>query len=204
MPSATPIVFWPCVPSSVPHEPAVPHPHNEPAGGGARSHPPSSDAAGQRWMAPRNGMAPVDGPQAVLIPIGGPVPLASTRAPGRARAARASSPCASLPADPAPAGCARRPSRDPNNALAAGQPRRRTACAWRTRRPSPRARERTGSGDHDRRTREIKQEIAQTREEMSETIEAIQERLSPSNIVSHASETVRDASAAHVARCSIS
>jgi len=56
----------------------------------------------------------------------------------------------------------------------------------------------TGSDDTDRRTREIRQEIAQTREEMSETIEAIQDRLSPGNIVSHASETVRDAASRKV------
>jgi hypothetical protein len=47
--------------------------------------------------------------------------------------------------------------------------------------------------DTDRRTREIRAEIAQTREEMSETIEAIQDRLTPAHLVEQAKETVRDA-----------
>jgi ElaB/YqjD/DUF883 family membrane-anchored ribosome-binding protein len=42
------------------------------------------------------------------------------------------------------------------------------------------------------RTREIRSEIDQTRADMSETIDAIQERLRPGNIVSHATESVRD------------
>ena len=47
--------------------------------------------------------------------------------------------------------------------------------------------------DSDARTQEIREEIAQTRIEMSETIEAIQERLTPANLVAQASETVRNA-----------
>lgn len=43
------------------------------------------------------------------------------------------------------------------------------------------------------RTQEIREEIAQTRMEMSETIEAIEERLKPSNLVAQAGETVRNA-----------
>ena len=43
----------------------------------------------------------------------------------------------------------------------------------------------------ERRTQEIRQEIEQTREEMSETIEAIQEKLRPGNIVSAATERVK-------------
>lgn len=43
------------------------------------------------------------------------------------------------------------------------------------------------------RTREIRQEIAQTRVDMSETIEAIQEKLTPSHLVAQAGETVRHA-----------
>jgi hypothetical protein len=43
------------------------------------------------------------------------------------------------------------------------------------------------------RTQEIREEIAQTRIEMSETIEAIEERLRPSNLVAQAGETVRNA-----------
>jgi hypothetical protein len=45
----------------------------------------------------------------------------------------------------------------------------------------------------DERARELRVEIAETRGEMSETIEAIQERLTPSNIVANAKETVRNA-----------
>jgi hypothetical protein len=47
--------------------------------------------------------------------------------------------------------------------------------------------------DTDARTLEIREEIAQTRVEMSETIEAIQERLTPSHLVAQAGETVRNA-----------
>src|SRR3954471_2230967 len=56
----------------------------------------------------------------------------------------------------------------------------------------------TGTGgayddNPDVRTREIREEIAQTRVEMSETIEAIQERLTPGNLAAQAGETVRNA-----------
>ena len=47
--------------------------------------------------------------------------------------------------------------------------------------------------DTNRRTKEIRAEIEHTREEMSETIEAIQERLQPGNIVAGATERVRAA-----------
>ena len=43
------------------------------------------------------------------------------------------------------------------------------------------------------RTRELQAEISDTREEMSETIEAIQARLKPSNIVSNATDAVKTA-----------
>jgi len=43
------------------------------------------------------------------------------------------------------------------------------------------------------RTTEIRAEIEQTREEMSETVNAIQERLRPSNIAANAADTVREA-----------
>lgn len=43
------------------------------------------------------------------------------------------------------------------------------------------------------RARELREEIAETRGEMSETIEAIQERLSPSSIVANARDSVRNA-----------
>lgn len=45
----------------------------------------------------------------------------------------------------------------------------------------------------DRRTREIQQEIAETREEMSETIDALQEKLRPANMVAAATERVKTA-----------
>ncbi len=45
----------------------------------------------------------------------------------------------------------------------------------------------------DERARELRVEIAETRGEMSETIEAIQDRLKPSNVVANAKESVRNA-----------
>jgi hypothetical protein len=45
----------------------------------------------------------------------------------------------------------------------------------------------------DERARELRAEIADTRVEMTETIEAIQDRLKPGNIVANASESVRNA-----------
>jgi hypothetical protein len=45
----------------------------------------------------------------------------------------------------------------------------------------------------EQRTREIRAEIAQTREEMSETVNAIQDRLSPRNIASNAADSVKQA-----------
>jgi ElaB/YqjD/DUF883 family membrane-anchored ribosome-binding protein len=47
--------------------------------------------------------------------------------------------------------------------------------------------------DTTRRTREIRSEIDRTRTEISGTIDAIQDRLSPRNVVSRAAENVRDA-----------
>lgn len=55
------------------------------------------------------------------------------------------------------------------------------------------------SGDADlddessRRARELEKEIAETRAEMSETIEAIQEKLRPANLMSEATEKVKSA-----------
>ncbi len=43
------------------------------------------------------------------------------------------------------------------------------------------------------RAREIREEIAQTRDDMSETIEAIQDRLKPSTVVANATERVKSA-----------
>jgi hypothetical protein len=52
--------------------------------------------------------------------------------------------------------------------------------------------------DTTRRTREIRAEIEQTREEMSETIDAIQEKLRPGNIVSEATDRVKNATTERV------
>jgi hypothetical protein len=60
----------------------------------------------------------------------------------------------------------------------------------------------SGDTDLDRetemRTREIQAEIADTREELSETVEAIQEKLRPSNIVSEGTEAVKTAATERV------
>ena len=45
----------------------------------------------------------------------------------------------------------------------------------------------------DRRTRELETEIAETREDLSETVEAIQEKLRPSNIISEGTDAVKTA-----------
>jgi hypothetical protein len=52
--------------------------------------------------------------------------------------------------------------------------------------------------DETRRVDEIEQEIADTRVELVETVGAIQERLTPSNIVSNATESVRQAASEKV------
>lgn len=50
----------------------------------------------------------------------------------------------------------------------------------------------------EQRTREIRSEIEQTREEMSETVNAIQDRLRPRNIASNAADSVRQAAGERV------
>jgi hypothetical protein len=50
----------------------------------------------------------------------------------------------------------------------------------------------------ERRTAEIRSDIEQTRADMSETIDAIQDRLRPSNLVSQAKDSVRDATVGKV------
>lgn len=52
--------------------------------------------------------------------------------------------------------------------------------------------------DTARRTEEIRAEIEQTREEMSETIDAIQEKLRPGNVVAEATERVKSATTERV------
>jgi len=49
------------------------------------------------------------------------------------------------------------------------------------------------SPDTEQRTMEIREEIARTRDDMSETIDAIQDRLTPAHLVAQAGETVRNA-----------
>ena len=54
------------------------------------------------------------------------------------------------------------------------------------------------TGEDDRTTAAIRRDIEHTREEMSETIDAIQEKLRPANIVSSATETIKDATTERV------
>ena len=54
------------------------------------------------------------------------------------------------------------------------------------------------AADEGRRTREIRAEIEQTREDMSETIDAIQEKLRPGNIVAEAKDRVKSATTERV------
>ena len=54
------------------------------------------------------------------------------------------------------------------------------------------------AADTDRRTREIRSDIDRTRDQMSGTIDAIQDRLSPRNVVSRAAEGVREATVGRV------
>jgi hypothetical protein len=71
--------------------------------------------------------------------------------------------------------------------------------------PTPISREATSNEktdaldpDSDRRARELRAEIEQTREEMSETIDAIQEKLRPGNVVAEATERVKNATTERV------
>jgi hypothetical protein len=61
--------------------------------------------------------------------------------------------------------------------------------------PEPRVTEKTEDAGTDARTREIRAEIEQTRGDMSETVDAIQERLRPGTIAANAAETVKHAAA---------
>jgi hypothetical protein len=51
------------------------------------------------------------------------------------------------------------------------------------------------SGGDDRRTREIRADIEQTREDLSETVSAIQEHLRPANIAANATDRIKTAAA---------
>ena len=54
------------------------------------------------------------------------------------------------------------------------------------------------TNEDDRTTAAIRRDIEHTRDEMSETIDAIQEKLRPANIVSSATETIKDATTERV------
>src|SRR5574338_20449 len=60
-----------------------------------------------------------------------------------------------------------------------------------SRTPASRGDSASRTDDPARRTREIKRDIERTRDDMSETVEAIQDRLRPGNIASNAVESVR-------------
>lgn len=80
-------------------------------------------------------------------------------------------------------------------------PPRARAAAPRAKASDATNRNRAADGldtDTDRRTREIQAEIAETREELSETIDAIQEKLRPSNLVSEATDKVKTATTERV------
>jgi gas vesicle protein len=57
----------------------------------------------------------------------------------------------------------------------------------------PRAADPLLTSEDEARARELRGEIAETRSGISETIDAIQERLQPANLVAHAGESVRNA-----------
>ncbi len=84
----------------------------------------------------------------------------------------------------------------PRTAPAATPPR--TTTATRTTGSTEPARGSDLDAETDRRAREIQGEIASTRAEMSETIDALQERLRPGNIVSEATERVKTATSERV------
>ena len=68
----------------------------------------------------------------------------------------------------------------------------------RTGQPTEHTREDADPGSVDDRAREIRNEIEETRAEMSETIDAIQERLNPRNIVANATNRVKNAATERV------
>lgn len=58
----------------------------------------------------------------------------------------------------------------------------------------------TAAGDYDENTEQLRAEIEDTRADMTQTINEIQERLSPENLVGQVKETVRDATLGKVER----
>lgn len=73
-----------------------------------------------------------------------------------------------------------------------GVERAATSRTRRTAAPRPEQSDPTLPPETDARAQEIRHEIAETRDDMSETIDAIQDRLKPSTIVANATETVRN------------
>ena len=63
---------------------------------------------------------------------------------------------------------------------------------------SPTAGAGRGEDDPDRRIAAIRSDIEQTRADMSETVDAIQDRLNPRNVVSRAADSVREATVGRV------
>ncbi len=82
------------------------------------------------------------------------------------------------------------------------QPSRTTGTSPRGRNSRTTARAASSETDLDpeteRKTRQIQAEIADTREELSETIDALQEKLRPSNIVADATDRVKTATSERV------
>lgn len=85
-----------------------------------------------------------------------------------------------------------------------GTSRRRTSAAADRMRGRGETRVRAAAGvaereDTDQRTEQIKAEIERTRDDMSETIDAIQDRINPRNVAANAVESVRQAASSTAA-----
>src|SRR5947209_4848384 len=81
--------------------------------------------------------------------------------------------------------------------LTAGVPNTNPGAAAVDRAVEPHHHDRTEPSD-DRRTHEIRREIEQTRDEMSETIEALQEKLRPGHIAAEAAAQIKQTTAEKV------
>jgi gas vesicle protein len=95
---------------------------------------------------------------------------------GRLETAEPITPAATHAATPRPSSAARRTSASRSVTATAGSSTTRTDF----------------EGDEPR-TKELRADIEQTREELSETVNAIQERLRPANVMANAKETVKNA-----------
>ena len=88
---------------------------------------------------------------------------------------------------------------DPGGTRRAQPARGTSSASGRTTKSKRAAAEDTGlDQETDVRTRELQAEIAETRDELSETVEAIQEKLRPSNIMSESTEAVKTAATERV------